>query len=417
MIATSIRSANLGNFIRVRCVMKNDLPSLLRCAFASLLLFGTALAVRSQSPPGITDKTITIGSCSALEGPSHSLGVDTVTGANAYFSLVNDEGGVNGRKLKLIAYDDSYDPAKTKVCFDRLLNDKVFAMGFFVGTPTAVKYVPMAEESKIPLIGLFTGAQTLYTPLRHWVVNVRASYYDETREQMEGVWDKLGYHKVGVIYPEDAFGTAVLGGVTEALKAYGAEPLKVASYERQTANVGGAIDTVRAANPQAVVVVGPPNTVAPILKQSHAKHWKPLFLTVSFVGTDQLILEAGEDAEGMVITQVVPPYYLTDLKGVALYRRTLSKYAPSAKPNFVSLEGFVDAMVLVEGLKHAGKEPTREGLIHGIESIHEEDVGLGPQLKLDYSAKDHKGFDHVIPTVVRGGRAVPFTDWSTAAPK
>ncbi|MCU1239673.1 MAG: hypothetical protein JWO71_399 [Candidatus Acidoferrum typicum] len=246
---------------------------------------------------------------------------------------------------------------------------------------------------------------------------MRASYYDETREQIEGVWDKLGYRKVGVIYPEDAFGTAVLGGVTEALKAHGAQPVKVGSYERQTANVGGAIDTVRAASPQAVVIVGPPNTVAPILKQSHAKNWRPLFLTVSFVGTDELILDAGDDAEGIVITQVVPPYYLTDLKGVALYRRTLSKYAPSSRPNFVSLEGFVDAMVIVEGLKRAGKELTREGLVHNIESIHQQDLGLGPQLKLNYSAKSHKGFDHVIPTVVRGGRAVPFTDWSTTVGK
>jgi ABC-type branched-subunit amino acid transport system substrate-binding protein len=144
-------------------------------------------------------------------------------------------------------------------------------------------------------------------------------------------------------------------------------------YERQTANVGGAIDTVRAAGPQAVVVVGPPNTVAPILKQAHAKGSKPLSLTVSFVGTDELILEAGQDAERMVITQVVPPYYLTDLKGVALYRRTLSKYAPSARPNFVSLEGFVDAMVMVEGLKRAGKELTCKELIHPFESIHELD--------------------------------------------
>jgi branched-chain amino acid transport system substrate-binding protein len=181
--------------------------------------------------------------------------------------------------------------------------------------------------------------------------------------------------------------------------------------------VGGAIEKVRGTNPEAVVVVGPANTVAPILKQSHAKGWRPLFLTVSFVGTDDLIKLAADGAEGMVITQVVPPYYLTDLKTVALYRRTLSKYYPAAQPNFVSLEGFVDAMVMTEGLKRAGAELTREGLIHGIESIHEFDMGLGPQLKLHYSAKEHKGFDHVLPTVVRGGRAVPFTDWSTAAPK
>jgi branched-chain amino acid transport system substrate-binding protein len=177
------------------------------------------------------------------------------------------------------------------------------------------------------------------------------------------------------------------------------------------------IDTVKAANPEAVVLVGPANTVAPILKQAHAKGWKPLFLTVSFVGTDDLIQEAGSDAEGTVVTQVVPPYYLTDNKTVALYRRTLSRYYPSAQPNFVSLEGFVDAMVLVEGMKKAGKELTREALIRGIESLHEFDMGLGSKLKLNYSSKEHKGFDSVIPTVIRGGRAVPFTDWSTAAPK
>jgi len=373
--------------------------------------------VFGQGVPGVSEREVLIGSCSALEGPSHFLGTETVTGAKAYFDMVNDSGGVDGRKLKLISYDDSYDPAKTEACFNRLMEQKVFALGFFVGTPTAVKYLPMAESNKIPLVGLFTGAQTLYAPLRHWVVNVRASYFDETREQVSGLWGTLGYKKIGVIYPDDPFGTTVLEGVKTALKGHGAETVATASYPRQTSQVGAAIDTVKAANPEAVVLVGPANTVVPILKQAHAKGWKPLFLTVSFVGTDDLIQEAGSDAEGMVVTQVVPPYYLTEYKTVALYRRTLTKYYPSAQPNFVSLEGFVDAMVLVEGMKKAGKELTREGLIRGIESLHEVDMGLGSKLKLNYSSKEHKGFDSVIPTVVRGGRAVPFTDWSTAAPK
>jgi len=394
-----------------------NLKSALGFCLVYILIVGAASPAHGQSAPGVSESEIAIGSCSALEGASHFLGVETVTGAKAYFSLINDEGGVNGRKLKLISADDSYDPAKTQACFDHLISEKVFALGFFVGTPTAVKYVPMADSAKIPLVGLFTGAQTLYVPLRHWIVNVRASYFDETREQVNGLWKTLGYKKIGVIYPEDAFGTTVLEGVKAALKEHGAEPAIVASYERQTAQVGGAIDTVRAANPDAVVVVGPANTVAPILKQAHAKGWKPLFLTVSFVGTDELISEAGPDAEGVVITQVVPPYYMTEFKSVALYRRALGKYFPSEQPNFVSLEGFVDAMVMVEGLKRAGKDLTREGLIHAIESIHDHDLGLGPQLKLNYSAKEHKGFDHVLPTVVRGGRAVPFTDWATAAPK
>lgn len=387
--------------------------------FFLLLGLGTTSArpALAQNTSGVSANEILIGSCSALEGPSKFLGIQTVTGAKAYFDMINDEGGVNERKLKLISADDSYDPAKTQACFDHLMSEKVFAMGFFVGTPTAVKYVPMADNAKVPLIGLFTGAQTLYVPLRHWIVNVRASYFDETREQVDGLWKTLDYNRIGVICPDDAFGAAVLEGVKTALNAHGATPAAIASYQRQTSQVGGAIDTVRAANPEAVIVVGPANTVAPILKQSHAKGWKPLFVTVSFVGTDELISEAGQDAEGVVITQVVPPYYMTEEKSVALYRRAMGKYFPSEQPNFVSLEGFVDAMVMVEGLKRAGKDLTREGLIRAIESIHDHDLGLGPQLTLNYSAKEHKGFNHVIPTVVRGGRAVPFTDWSTAAPK
>jgi branched-chain amino acid transport system substrate-binding protein len=386
------------------------------------LIVGVALLVFAsnslgQSVPGVTEKEIVIGSCAALEGPSNFLGRETLAGAQAYFDLVNDEGGVNGRKLRLVSFDDGYDPAKTQACWDKLMAQKVFALGFFVGTPTAVKYVPLAESNKIPLIGLFTGAQTLYTPLRHWVINVRASYGDETQEQIDGLWNTLHYRKIGVIYPDDAFGATVLLGVETALQKEGGAPLATASYARQTNLVDTAIEKVKAANPDAVIVVGPSNTVAPIVKLAHTFGWKPLFVTVSFVGTDDLIQAAGADAEGMVITQVVPPYYLTDFKTVALYRRTLQKYMPVVRPNFVSLEGFVDAMVMVEGLKKAGKDLTREGLIAAIESLHEEDLGLGPQLKLNYSSKDHKGIDHVIPTVVRGGRAVPFTDWSIAAPK
>jgi ABC-type branched-subunit amino acid transport system substrate-binding protein len=391
------------------------------CAVAALIAASITVLfpfpVASQTVPGVTEKEIVIGSCAALEGPSSFLGRETLAGANAYFEMVNEEGGVNGRKLRLVSFDDSYDPAKTQACWDKLMAHNVFALGFFVGTPTAVKYVPLSESNKIPLIGLFTGAQTLYTPLRHWVINVRASYADETQEQIDGLWKTLRYRKIGVIYPDDAFGGAVLLGVQGALQKEGSAPVATASYARQSSLVEAAIEKVKAANPDAVVVVGPSNTVAPIVKQAHSMGWKPLFVSVSFVGTDDLIQAAGPDAEGMVITQVVPPYYLTDLKGVALYRRTLQKYMPTVRPNFVSLEGFIDAMVMVEGLKKAGKDLTREGLIEAIESLHDVDMGLGPQLKLGYSPKDHQGFTHVIPTVVRGGRAVPFTDWSIAAPK
>jgi hypothetical protein len=269
------------------------------------------IATFGQDTPGVSENEVLIGSCSALEGPSHYLGVETVSGAKAYFNLINEENSVHGRKLKLITADDSYDPAKTQTCFDHLMSEKVFALGFFVGTPTAVKYVPMAESAKIP-IGLFTGAQTLCAPLRHWIVNVHAWYFDETREQI------------------DACG-------------------KLSATRRLTSS------------------------------------------------TQKTHLE--------------PPFWKAS-------RRPSRSTGPNLPPSApISLEGFADAMVLVEGLQGAGKGQTREGLIQAIESIHDHDLGLGPQLKLNYSPKEHKGFDHVIPTVVRGGRAVPFTDWSTTLSK
>jgi branched-chain amino acid transport system substrate-binding protein len=397
--------------------MNRRFPSIVPLSLVIVLSLLGAGSAKAQETPGVSEKEVLIGSCSALAGPSSFLGTQTVLGANAYLKVTNEAGGVHGRHIRLISYDDSYDPEKTEACFDHLMREKVFALGFFVGTPTAVKYVPMVENKKIPLVGLFTGAKTLYEPLKHYVLAVRASYADETREQMNGMWNGLHYRRIGVIHTDDAFGATVLDGVKTALQGLGGAPVAVASYPRQTAEVDQAIATVRAAKPEAVVLVGPYNTLAGIVKKAHAQGWRPLFLTVSFVGTDEFIREAGDDAEGVVITQVVPPYYLTELRTVALYRRTLQKYYPSEKPNFVSLEGFIDAMVLVEGLKRAGKNLTREGLIHGIESMHDFDAGLGPKLRLEYSAHDHKGFNHVIPTVVRSGRAVPIDDWSDVAPK
>src|SRR5207245_11022246 len=147
---------------------------------------------------------------------------------------------------------------------------------------------------------------------------------------------------------------ALLDGLSVALKSNNAETISLGTYARQTADAEHAMHSVRAANPDAVVIVGPANTVAPIVQKGHAQGWKPLFVTVSFVGTDDLILHAGADAEGMVVTQVVPPYYMTDLKTGAMYRKTLDKYFPGEQPGFVSLEGFVNAMVMVEGLNRAG---------------------------------------------------------------
>jgi len=365
----------------------------------------------SHERDGVTSDEVMLGSCSALSGPASVLGSQTVAGAKAYLDYINDEGGVNGRKIKLLSLDDGYEPGKAINCFNRLINQKVFAAAFFVGTPTAAKYVPMAEANKMPIVGLFTGAQLLHEPFKPHVISVRASYFDETKEQVDHLWNDLHKRKIAVIYQDDAFGAAVLAGVKKALEHHGDVPAALGSFPRNTLDVKGAVSEVRAANPQAVILAGPYKPLAEIVKQSHRDGWRPLFLTVSFVGTEAYIKEAGKDAEGTVITQVVPPYNRDDLPLVALYKKLLKKYAPNEHPNFVSLEGFVDAVVVVEGLKLAGRDLTRSKFVSALESIHDKDLGLGPNLKLNFSPFRHKGFDSVYYTVVKGGQPITFVDW------
>jgi ABC-type branched-subunit amino acid transport system substrate-binding protein len=379
-------------------------------------VFGVAASLggaRLAAPQteGVTTSEIVIGSCAALEGPASFLGTETVLGAKAYLNKINAEGGISGRKVRLLSYDDSYEPAKAVECFNRLRAEKVFAAAFFVGTPTAAKHVPLAEQYKIPIVGLFTGAQLLREPFKRYVINVRASYYDETREQVDNLWNALGIRKIGVLYQDDAFGTAVLDGVNLALKKHGSAPVALGTFPRNTLDVGPGIEAVRAGDPEAVVMVGPYAPLAEIVKRGKKSGWNPIYLTVSFVGTEAFIKEAGAEGEGTVITQVVPPYTRVDLPTVVSYLTTLKKYFPGAQPNFVSFEGFVDGMVLAMGLRLAGRNLTREKLIEAIESIQNKDVGLGPQLILNYGPHNHSGFHRVYYSQVRLGKAVSFADW------
>ncbi|HEY9793536.1 MAG TPA: ABC transporter substrate-binding protein [Candidatus Obscuribacterales bacterium] len=369
------------------------------------------------SKDGVSANEITIGSCCVQSGPASELGKQQLIGAQTYLSYINDKGGVHGRKIVLKTYDDGYEPDKATAAFKKMAGDDCFAGAFFVGTPTAAKYVPLAEEHKLPIIGLFTGAQLLQEPFRPHVISVRASYFDETANQIDHAWKDLGPQKVGVIYQDDAFGNAVLAGVNKALAKHDAKPVATGSFQRNTTDVAKAIATVRAAKPDVVFIVGPYAPVAEVLKESHSQGWRPIFSTVSFVGTEALIKAAGADAEGMVISQVVPPLTRDDLATVVLYKKLLHQYNPSAKPNFTSFEGFVDAMVLVEGLQAAGKDLTREKLVQSIESIKDKDMGLGPNLKLSYGPTRHKGFDQVYTTVVRDGQTIAFFNWKLVKPK
>lgn len=392
-----------------RMILKNAGKMLVGIGVVIALGFPANSAMGAQ---GVTDSEILIGSCAALEGPAGFLGTQVIQGATAYINHINDNGGVYGRKIRLLSYNDSYEPARAIECFNKLKKEGIFAAGFFVGTQTGVKYARMAESGKIPSVGFITGAQFLHYPYKRYIVGVRASFYDETWEQVNHLWNVLGVRKIGVIYQDDAFGVAVLEGIKVALKKHDSSPVAIGSFRRNTKDVDRSIEQVRSSNPEAVIMVGPYEPLAEIVRRGKDGGWNPRYLTVSFVGTEAFIKAAGKYANGTIITQVVPPYNKIDLPAVALYNKSLKKYFPQAQPNFISLEGFVDAIVFVEGLKRAGQDLTREGLIEAFESIQDLDLGLGPQVRLSYAPEDHKGLDAVYYTVVKGEQAVPFADWN-----
>ncbi len=366
------------------------------------LVMGMALPLLAET--GVTDSEILIGSSLVLEGPTSYLGIQTNHGMMAYINKVNDEGGVNGRKIKVIAYNDGYDPLTCVQNTQKLINeDKVFALSCYVGTPTSVKAQPVWTNAKVPLTGFFTGAEALRTPFNRQNIHVRASYYQEAATIIDALVKQLALKKIAVFYQYDAFGEAVKKGTEIALEKYGMAPVEYGSFERGTVNIEEGLKKIVEAQPEAVVMVG---TYAPlarfVIAAKAAGLTKTIFHTVSFVGPEALVKELGTNTNNVVVTLVVPPYTNLSVPVVAEYNEALPKYFPNDSANFVSLEGFINAKVLVEGLKRAGNDLTREKYLDAIETIKSGEMKTG--LGLSYGPIDHVGLDKVYIGQVKDGK-------------
>jgi len=359
---------------------------------------------------GITDSEIIIGSSSALTGHASFLGTQYIHGSLAYINEVNAQGGIHGRKIKLITYDDQYEPEKTVANTQKLiLEDKVFILFDYVGTPTSVRIIDMVEEAKVPLLGLFTGAEELRTPFRPYIFNVRASYYDETGAAVDYFVRKLGFKRVAVFYQDDAFGMAGLKGVEIGLNKYDLKPVATGTYVRGTEDVENALEKIMSSNPEAIVMTGTYTPLAKFVKLYKEKGYDPYFHSVSFVGADafasELLGRGISTSDKIIVTQVVPDPYETSaiyLKTVKNYRDLTAKYFPEDKPNYVGLEGYVNAVILVKVLKDAGRDLSRDKFIKTIESLKEYSVGVG--IPANYGPNDHQAFDRVYFSSLNNGR-------------
>jgi branched-chain amino acid transport system substrate-binding protein len=341
-----------------------------------LLLAGPA----AYAEDGVSADEVRIGMVNAQSGPAAGLGLGMRAGAQAYFARINAEGGVNGRKINLIDHDDGYEPARSALLTDELINtSKVFALLGYVGTPTSRAALPIATEAGVPFLFAFTGAEFLRTPTKQWAFNVRASYFDETEALIEHIHSDLGEQKVALLMQDDSFGESVKSGIAGALSKRGLRIHSEARILRNSLDVAGAVNTLKLAAPEAIVTAR--------------------FFTVSFIGTEDFIASAGADADGVYISQVMPSPHDRSL---AIIREYLADIMP-ADVGYASLEGYIGARVFVQALQATEPQPTRAELADTLQYLSSDLGGF----KVVFAPDNHQGSRAVFLTRIQAGQAVP----------
>ncbi|MDT8379176.1 MAG: ABC transporter substrate-binding protein [Desulfotignum sp.] len=362
-----------------------------------------------DSGNGISDNEIVIGSSLALGGHAGYLGTQMIQGAMSYLSHINRQGGVHGRNIRLVVMDDGYNPSQCLYNTQQLiLEKKVFALFCYVGTPTTVRIIPLINEAGIPLVGMFTGAQRLRQPVNPFLINIRASYYQETQAAVDLIVKRKGLTRVAVFYQYDEYGFDGLRGTEIALKHHDLVPVAKGSYIRGTLDVEAGLTQIVRSDAQAVVMIGTYDSCAKFIRLARQQNFTPLFHNVSFVGSKELARRLGPDGEGVIVTQVVPPPSSDpareDLPGVKEYIRLLNQYYPDSRASFVGLEGYINAKILVEGLERSGRNLTRQSFIRAIKSVNDFDLGI--KNRLSFGPNDNQGLDQVYYTVIRNGNLV-----------
>lgn len=366
-----------------------------------LLTLGLWLAgPAAHAEEGVSADEVRIGMVNAQSGPAAGLGLGMRAGAQAYFARINAEGGVNGRKINLIDHDDGYEPARSALLTDELINSsKVFALLGYVGTPTSRAALPIATAARVPFLFAFTGAEFLRTPTKQWAFNVRASYFDETEALVEHIHSDLGSQKIALLMQDDSFGEAVKGGIAGALSKRGLRIHSEARILRNSLDVAGAVNALKLAAPEAIVFVGTYQQLAATIKQAKAIGVTARFFTVSFIGTEDFIASAGADADGVYISQVMPSPHDRSL---TIIREYLADIMP-ADVGYASLEGYIGARVFVQALQAAGPQPTRAELADELQYLSSDLGGF----KVDFAPDNHQGSRAVFLTRIQAGQAVP----------
>ena len=368
---------------------------------AVLLVVGV---FQAHAEDGVTESSILIGQTIGLTGTVAGTVKEMNEGAQAYIAAVNKQGGVNGRKIEIRTLDDQYLPEKALANARALIErDKVFALFQSRGTPHTIAILPELALAKVPLIAPSTGAEGLHTPVNRWVFNVRAKYQDEVVKAIEH-FNTLGFKNIGLLTYEkdDPLGLDGLNGFNKGMAEYKLKPAFIEIFPRIKPKVNEVALKLVKANPDALVIVSSGSNTVDVIKAIRAQGGKMQIMTLSNNSSQEFIRDLGPDAAGLILSQVTPPPNLSS-SGLGKEFQVAAKVT-GATVSYAGMEGYLSAKVLVEGLRRAGRNLTRESFMRGLESMQRVDMG---GLSVSYSDKDHTGSNFVELTLIgRDGRYV-----------
>lgn len=366
------------------------------------------IAPEATGVPGVSEDSVLFGQSAAFEGPAQELGINMRLGIEAAFAEANANGGVHGRRLDLVSYNDSYEPEASIANTVRLIEeDNVFALIGEVGTPTSRSATPIAALASVPFIGPFTGAGFLRDPGWQNIINLRSSYQQETAEMVARLMEDLGITRIGVMYQDDSYGRSGYRGVVAALEPHGMEPVAVGLYQRNTTAVKTALLDLMEGEPEAVIMIGAYEPCAELIIWGRHLGLDAMYLNVSFVGSNALQQELGSRGAGVIVTQVVPFPWDSSLPVVSSYQSALEAYQPGTSPGFVSLEGYLAGRMAIAGLEKCGTDVDRQCFVDSI--LESEMIDL-EGFQLQFGPGDNQGSDKVFLTVIGADGAYHAVD-------
>jgi branched-chain amino acid transport system substrate-binding protein len=371
--------------------------SLSRAGVVALSLLLLVALSPACAETGVTPTTILIGQSVSLSGPTGSLGQEMQAGAVAYFNHVNKQGGVNGRAIVLKTLDDAYEVDKTVANVKTLIDkDGVFALFGLRGTAHTNAAAKIFTPAQVPLFATFSGAQSLREPFNRYIFHVRSSYADETDAIFKQL-SELKLNRIGVFYQNDGYGKEGKAAAEAAVKKYELTISAVGTVEPNSSDVIGAVAAIARIQPQAVVMYASYKASAEFVRGMRKAQLYPQYVNLSIVGATALAKELGNDARGIGVSQVVPFPWNIGIPIVKEYQMVMKEQTGKSDYSFLTLESYLSARILVDGLRRAGRDLTREKLIAALETMHDASFG---GFRVDYSRTNHAASRFVELTVI-----------------